>query len=51
MEVINHLSSVKYRVLFDPSENYDKNYPKDIKIVKDWHEFYIYLRGLRKNVL
>jgi len=47
IKVLNFLSSVKYKILFDPYSHHYKNPPKDIKVVKTWPEFYRYLQKIK----
>lgn len=49
IEVLNSLSSVKYKVLFNPYGHYHKNPPENIKIVKSWKEFFKYLQKIANN--
>jgi len=49
IKVLDNLTSVKYRVLFDPYGHHYKNPPKNIKVVKTWEEFYKYLSRIKPS--
>lgn len=48
IKVLDNLSSVKYRVLFDPYDHYYKSPIPNIQVVKSWPEFHKYLQKLSK---